>query len=42
MPDFLKAAGKAGEHWYGTGDFDAEGTDPLQKAWVERLTAYGK
>ncbi len=42
QPDFIVAAGEAGEHWYGSGDFDAESTDPLQRTWVQKLTAYGK
>ena len=42
MPDFLKAAGEAGEYWYGSGDFDLESADPVQQAWTEKVINYAK
>ena len=42
MPDFIAAAGEAGEGWYGTGDFDAGNPDPLQQIWAQKLGAFGK
>ena len=42
MPDTIAAGGEATEGLYGSGDFDPESTDPLQRAWIQKVTAYGK
>ena len=41
-PDFIAAAPKAVDGWYGSVNFNPSSDDLVQKGWVQKLTDYGK
>jgi len=42
QPEAIEPAGEAAEGWYGTADFNPQSADPVQQAWLKKVTDYGK